>query len=72
MFRCMKYECCKIFGNPVIGILWAILLILNIIGMTASEYKQEPGWFRNRSLAVEIEAQYAALPPEEAAEQLEE
>ena len=70
MLRCMKYECCKLFGHPVIGILWVVLLVLNSMGLAINETTQQTVWFENRSLAADIEARYAALPPREAAEQL--
>lgn len=70
MLRCMKYECCKLFGHPVIGILWVVLLVLNSMGLAINETTQQTVWFENRSLAVDIEARYAALPPQEATDQL--
>lgn len=70
MPRCIKYECRKLFGHPVISILWVVLLVLNSAGLTVNETTQQSVWFENRSLAADIEAQYSALPPQEAAEQL--
>lgn len=70
MLRCIKYECWKLFGHPVIGILWVVLLVLNSVGLTVNETKQQSAWFQNRALAVDLEAQYAALPPQDATDQL--
>ncbi len=72
MLRCIKYECRKLFGHPIISILWVVLLVLNSVGLTVNETTQQSVWFENRSLAADIEAQYSVLPPQDAAEQLKE
>lgn len=70
MLRCMKYELLKIFSRRLIPLLWAGSLLISGLLFCYTQRNSQADYFQNREAARELETRYAAMPEEEALEEL--